>query len=235
MTRHRVVLLDVDGTLVLCAGAGRRSLERAVAEELGLPGTDLSSVRLDGSTDRLIVRHAMGLLGRPFDEAGCDRLLLRYVDLLPGELHAPGYRILPGVGAALELLRARGVAHGLCTGNVRNGARLKLRHGGLDGFFEWGPDAVGGFAEDGEVRARIVEAAMRRAAAQVGPLAPREVLVVGDTPLDVQAGHEAGCEVLGVATGKYGREDLLACGADHVVETLADPAALRLMLGSDSP
>jgi phosphoglycolate phosphatase-like HAD superfamily hydrolase len=235
VTRHRVVLLDVDGTLVLCAGAGRRSLERAVAEELELPATDLSSVRLDGSTDRLIVRHAMGLLGRPFDEAGCDRLLLKYVGLLPGELHAPGYRVLPGVVAALELLRDRGVAHGVCTGNVREGARLKLRHGGLDGFFEWGADAVGGFAEDGEVRARIVEAAIRRAAARVGPFALGEVLVVGDTPLDVQAGHEAGCEVLGVATGKYGRDDLRAAGADHVVENLEDPAALRLMLGSDAP
>lgn len=235
MTRHRVVLLDVDGTLVLCAGAGRRSLERAVAEELGLPATDLSSVRLDGSTDRLIVRHAMALLGRPFDEAGCDRLLLTYVGLLPAELHAPGYRILPGVVTALELLRDRGVAHGVCTGNVREGARLKLRHGGLDGFFEWGADAVGGFAEDGEVRARIVEAAIRRARARVGPFALREVLVVGDTPLDVQAGHEAGCEVLGVATGKYDRDDLRAAGADHVVETLEDPAALRLMLGSDGP
>jgi phosphoglycolate phosphatase-like HAD superfamily hydrolase len=230
-----VVLLDVDGTLVLCAGAGRRSLERAVADELGLPATDLSSVRLDGSTDRLIVRHAMGLLGRPFDEAGCDRLLSRYVGLLPGELHAPGYRVLPGVVAALELLRDRGVAHGICTGNVREGARLKLRHGALDGFFEWGPDAIGGFAEDGEVRARIVEAALRRAEARLGALSPREVLVVGDTPLDVQAGHEAGCEVLGVATGRYGRDDLRASGADHVVATLEEPEALRLMLGSDSP
>jgi phosphoglycolate phosphatase-like HAD superfamily hydrolase len=235
VTRHRVVLLDVDGTLVLCAGAGRRALERAVAEELGLPATDLSSVRLDGSTDRLIVRHAMALLGRPFDEAGCDRLLRRYVGLLPEELHAPGYRVLPGVVPALELLRSRGVAHGLCTGNVREGARLKLRHGGLDGFFEWEADAVGGFAEDGEVRARIVEAAVRRAAARVGPLAAREVLVVGDTPLDVQAGHEAGCEVLGVATGKYGRQDLRASGADHVVDSLEDPAALRLIVGSDAP
>ncbi len=228
---YRLVLLDVDGTLVLCAGAGRRSLERAVREHCRRPDGDLTPLRLDGSTDRLIVRHALKLLGREFDDPACDRILSRYVEIVEGELADPGYRVLPGARAALEALRVRGVAHGLCTGNVKEGARLKLRRGGLDGYFEWGPEAVGGFAEDGEVRTWIVEAAIRRAAAQHGPVAPAEVLVVGDTPLDVQAGHEAGCAVLGVATGRYGTEDLLAAGANHAVETLEAPEALRLIGG----
>ncbi len=228
---YRLVLLDVDGTLVLCAGAGRRALERAVREHCRRPDGDLTPLRLDGSTDRLIVRHALKLLGHEMDEASCDRILARYEELLEPELADPGFHVLPGVAAALGELRDRQVPHGLCTGNVREGARLKLRRGGLDGFFEWGPDAVGGFAGDGEVRTRIVEAAMRRAAARHGPVAPAEVLVVGDTPLDVQAGHEAGCAVLGVATGRYGREDLRAAGANHVVETLESAEALRLLLG----
>jgi phosphoglycolate phosphatase-like HAD superfamily hydrolase len=229
--KYRLVLLDVDGTLVHCAGAGRRSLERAVREHCGLPEGDLSALRLDGSTDRLIVRHALGLLGRPFDDDACDRMLARYVGILPGELTDRAYRVLPGVERALAALRDRGVAHALCTGNVKEGARLKLLRGGLDGFFEWGPDAVGGFADDGEVRTRIVEAALRRAAARLGPLAPHEALVVGDTPLDVQAGHEAGCAVLGVATGRYAPDELRACGADHVVESLDAPGALALVAG----
>jgi phosphoglycolate phosphatase-like HAD superfamily hydrolase len=245
--KYRLVLLDVDGTLLLCAGAGRRSLERAVREHCGLydPGHpersggeaaaeskgDLAPLRLDGSTDRLIVRHALKLLGHEMDDSSCDRILARYVEILEPELADPGYHVLPGVAAALGALRDGGVAHGLCTGNVREGARLKLRRGALDGFFEWGPEAVGGFADDGEVRTRIVEAAMRRAAARYGPIPPAEVLVVGDTPLDVQAGHEAGCAVLGVATGRYGKEDLLAAGANHAVETLETPEALRLLLG----
>lgn len=231
MTPYRLVLLDVDGTLVHCAGAGRRSLERAVRDHCNLPEGDLSALRLDGSTDRLIVRHALAILGRPFDEAACDTMLARYVGILTAELTDPAYRVLPGVEVALTALRDRGVAHALCTGNVREGARLKLRRGLLDGFFDWDADSVGGFAEDGEVRTRIVEAALRRAAARLGALAPREVLVVGDTPLDVQAGHEAGCAVLGVATGRYPPDELLACGADHVVETLEAPRALALLVG----
>jgi phosphoglycolate phosphatase-like HAD superfamily hydrolase len=229
--KYRLVLLDVDGTLLLCAGAGRRALERAVREHCGRPDGDLTPLRLDGSTDRLIVRHALQLLGQPFDDAACDRILEQYVELLRLELAGPGFQLLPGVVAALDALRDRQVPHGLCTGNVKEGARLKLVRGGLDGYFAWGPDAVGGFAGDGEVRTRIVEAALRRAAARHGPVAPAEVLVVGDTPLDVQAGHEAGCAVLGVATGRYGREDLLAAGANHAVETLETPEALRLLLG----
>jgi phosphoglycolate phosphatase len=229
--KYRLVLLDVDGTLVHCAGAGRRSLERAVREHCGRNDGDLSPLRLDGSTDRLIVRHALKLLGEAFDDGACDRILARYVEVLEPELADPGYAVLPGVAAALELLRDRQVAHALCTGNVKEGARLKLRRGGLDGFFDWAPEAAGGFADDGEVRTRIVEAALRRASAQLGPVAPREALVVGDTPLDIQAGHEAGCAVLGVATGRYGRADLLAAGANHAVETLEAPEALRLLAG----
>ncbi len=234
MKPYRLILLDVDGTLVHCGGAGRRSLERALRDACGCPEGDLTALRLDGSTDRLIVRHAMAMLGHPFTEGGCDRALAHYVGILPDELVAAAFRVLPGVVDALEALRRRSVPYGLCTGNVMEGARLKLRRGALDGYFEWGPDAVGGFAQDGEVRTRLVEAALRRAAARHGPLEPREVLVVGDTPLDVAAARDAGCATLGVATGRYGVEELAASGADHVVETLQEPAALELLVGRDA-
>jgi phosphoglycolate phosphatase-like HAD superfamily hydrolase len=229
MKAYRLILLDVDGTLVHCAGAGRRSLERVLREACGCPEGDLTALRLDGSTDRLIVRHAMELLGHPFSDHVCDLALARYVEILPAELEDQAFRVLPGVVEALEALRGGAVPFGLCTGNVMEGARLKLRRGVLDGYFEWGPAAVGGFAHDGEERTRVVEAALRRAAARNGGIAPGEVLVVGDTPLDVAAAHGAGCAALGVATGRYGIEELAACGADHVVETLESPAALRLL------
>ncbi len=231
MKPYRLILLDVDGTLVHCGGAGRRSLERALRDACGRPDGDLTGLRLDGSTDRLIVRHAMELLGHPFTEVGCDGALARYLGILPEELVTASYRVLPGVVEALEALRRRSVPYGLCTGNVMEGARLKLRRGALDGYFEWGPEAVGGFAQDGEVRACLVEAALRRAAARHGPIEPREALVVGDTPLDVAAARDAGCATLGVATGRYRAEELAACGADHVVETLEEPAALGLLAG----
>jgi phosphoglycolate phosphatase-like HAD superfamily hydrolase len=232
VTRYRLVLLDVDGTLVQCGGAGRRALEQVIRKACGQPDGDLSALWLDGSTDRAIVRHGMELLGHPYSDALCDELLSLYPPVLAAELAAPtAYEVLPGAVEALEALRARKVAHGLCTGNVIEGARLKLRRGGLDRFFEWGPQAVGGFGSDDEVRARVVEAALRRAAARLGPLAPAEVLVVGDTPRDVEAARRTGCASLAVATGRYRKKELLACGADHVVETLAAPEALPLLAG----
>jgi phosphoglycolate phosphatase-like HAD superfamily hydrolase len=225
-------LFDVDGTLVSAGGAGRRAFERAVADRLGPLDGALQELRLDGLTDRLIVRKALELLGRPFDDLLCDALLDRYVEHLRTEIHGPGYAVLPGVVEALEALRGRGALVGLCTGNVEAGARLKLGRGGLDRFFDWGASAVFGFAHDGEEREKLVHAALRRASARLGrPVAAREALVVGDTPRDVDAAHHAGCPVLGVATGRFAEEELRACGADHVVPTLAHPDARRILLG----
>jgi phosphoglycolate phosphatase-like HAD superfamily hydrolase len=231
-----VYLFDIDGTLVSAGGAGRRAFERAVAERCGAVEGLLSGLRLDGLTDRLIVRKALELLGLPFDEAYCDALLARYVEHLRTEIDGPGYAILPGVVETLEALRARGALIGLCTGNVEAGARLKLGRGGLDAYFDWGASAVFGFAHDGEEREKLVHAALRRAAARLGrPLSSGEALVIGDTPRDVAAAHHAGCPVLGVATGRYAEAELRACGADHVAPSLAHPDALGILLGDRPP
>lgn len=231
--RHAVILWDVDGTLVWCGGAGRRALERALAERCGRLDGALATLRLDGMTDRLIVRQALTLLSHPFSEDACDAVLARYLEHLALEIAVPGYAVLPGAAAALESLRARGAAYGLCTGNVAGGARVKLAQGGLDRYFEWGPDAIAGFAADGEERELVVAAALRRAAARLGrAVAPGEALIVGDTPRDVSAAHAVGCPVLGVATGRYSVEALRAAGADHVVSTLEDEDALRLLAAS---
>ncbi len=159
-------------------------------------------------------------------------MLARYLEHLAIEIGGPGYAVLPGAAAALGALRERGASYGLCTGNVAGGARVKLAQGGLDRYFEWGPDAIAGFAADGEARERVVAAALRRAAARLGrAVAPGEALVVGDTPRDVSAAHAVGCPVLAVATGRYSAEELRAAGADHVAPTLEDEGALRLLAG----
>ena len=228
----RVLLFDVDGTLVHAGGAGRRSIERALAGHVGELDGALSGLRLDGMTDRLIVREALAALGRPFDDALCDRVLETYVALLREEIRTPAFRVLPGVAELLDGLRRRGAPMGLCTGNVAEGARIKLSRGGLDAFFEWGADAICGFAADGEARERIVEAALRRASARLGrPVAPAEALVIGDTPRDGEAARSAGVPVLAVATGRYGVEELAACGADRVVPSLEGPAVAALLAG----
>ncbi len=227
-----VYLFDVDGTLVSAGGAGRRAFERAMADRCGPANGALAGLRLDGMTDRLIVREALAVLGLPFDEAFCDALLARYVEHLAVEIDGPGYAVLPGVVGALEALHARGALVALCTGNVAEGARLKLSRGALDGYFDWGAGAVCGFASDGEEREQVVRAALRRASDRLGRvLAPGEALVIGDTPRDVAAAHAAGVPVLGVATGKYGEAELVEAGAEHVAASLAHETARRVLFG----
>ena len=232
MQPFAVILFDIDGTLVSAGGAGRRALERALEERCGPLAGRLAALRLDGMTDRLIVREALGLLEHAYSDAACDGVLARYLEHLREEIADPRYAVLPGVTSLLDALRARALPFGLCTGNLEVGARVKLARGGLDDYFEWGPRAIGGFAHDGEARERVVAAALARASVRLGrPVHAREALVVGDTPRDVAAARHVGCPVLAVATGRYPADELAACGADHVSPTLADPAALRLLLG----
>ncbi len=227
-----VYLFDVDGTLVSAGGAGRRAFERAVVDRCGSFDSTLRELRLDGMTDRLIVREVLRILERPFDDAFCDALLDRYLDHLAEEIHGPGYTVLPGVIEALDALVSRRGLVALCTGNVEAGARIKLSRGGLERYFEWGASAVYGFAADGEARERIVLAALGRASERLGrSVEPGEALVVGDTPRDVAAARQAGCPVLAVATGRYREADLRSAGADHVVPTLEHPDAIRVLLG----
>jgi phosphoglycolate phosphatase-like HAD superfamily hydrolase len=234
--RRRVVLFDVDGTLVHAAGAGRRALSRVMALELGEVDHAVAGLRLDGMTDRLIVREVLAILGRPFDDALCDRLLAGYVEALRSEIEGPGFRVLPGVASVLGALSEAGVPVGLCTGNVEEGARLKLARGGLDGFFEWGPSSIAGFAEHGEARERIVRAALDRAGDRLGvPVAPADALVVGDTPRDVAAARAHGVPVLAVATGRFSPDELRATGADGVLGSLEGAAAALLGWAAGGP
>jgi phosphoglycolate phosphatase len=225
----RVLLFDVDGTLVHAAGAGRRALERVLLAELGRIDGALAGLRLDGMTDRLIVREVLTALGRPFDDALCDRVLDAYVEALRSEIEGPGFRVLPGVAELLGSLSAAGAAVGLCTGNVPEGARLKLVRGGLDAYFEWGPRAIAGFAPDGEAREHVLRAALRRGSERLGsPLRPSDALVIGDTPRDVQAARAEGVPALAVATGRFTVEELRDAGADAVLRTLEGTAAALL-------
>jgi phosphoglycolate phosphatase len=223
--RFAVLLFDVDGTLVHAGGAGRRALEQAMDEHLGVAARQgdawLAGIKLDGMTDRRIVREAMRAARQPFGEALCDQILSTYTDRLEREIENPGYAVLPGVRELLEELSARCATIGLCTGNVLRGARIKLARGGLDRHFGFDAGDVHGFASDGEAREHIVAAALRRASERLGrQLDPGEALIIGDTPRDVAAARAVGCPVLAVATGHFDVQALRAEGADHVVPTL---------------
>jgi len=230
MSRFSAFLFDIDGTLLRAGGAGRRAFNRAMEELTGPVVAGVAEMKFDGMTDRLIVREALALSGLAFAEELADALLARYLEHLPGELDSPAFRVLPGAAATLGALRSRGAALGLCTGNLALGARLKLAHAGLDGYFDWSPAGLHGFAEDGEVRAHLVAAAVARVSAALGrSVPPAEVLIIGDTPRDVSAAREVGCRVLCVATGNFDAATLAALHPNAVAETLEHPEARRLL------
>ncbi len=225
----RVVLFDIDGTLIKSGGAGARALNRAMARVLGRDEVE-ADFSFAGMTDRAIFRRMLGALGLEASESHIERVLEVYPDILREEVaNASGYRVLPGIVAALDAVADTGeVALGLGTGNVERGARIKLERVALNHYFSFG-----GFGCDAERRDELLRAGAARGAARLGrPLEECRVLVVGDTPLDVAAAHAIGARCLALATGGASAGALRAAGADHVFGDLAEPGALDVLLAS---
>lgn len=222
-----VVLFDIDGTLIDGGGAGRRAFEKATATLLGREGL-LDGLRLDGMTDQLIARAALcrARPGRAPDDRDVQELLGAYLARIDAEVAASErYRVLPGAAELVSRLAGGGARLGLCTGNLRGGARAKLGRAGLFERFEFG-----GFGEDAAQREEILEVALTRASA-AGPIDRSQVWVVGDTPRDYEAARASRVRVLLVATGRHGLEELAALGADGCVRSLEDPVAAAALAG----
>lgn len=222
----RLILFDIDGTLLWTDGAGRRAIHRALLDEMGTAGP-IDGYRFDGKTDPQIVRELLELAGHPEYQSD-DRITAicrRYVDLLTAELAKPtqATRIYPGIKdllAALEPYEADGRALvGLLTGNVESGATLKLRSAGLDP----GRFVVGAFGSDSHRRSELAAVAAERAARRTGRrFSGADIVIVGDTPDDVACGRPMGARTVAVATGFYDTAALRAAGATHVFENLSD-------------
>jgi phosphoglycolate phosphatase-like HAD superfamily hydrolase len=230
----RLVLFDIDGTLLWSDGAGRRAINRALADIFGETGP--AEHRFDGKTDPQIVREMMRIAGR--DDSDIDQrmppLFTRYVACLEEELRDPAHQAksLPGVPELLDSLSRRPeVALGLLTGNLIEGARAKLRAVGID------PEMfiVGAFGSDHEHRPELPGIAQRRAKETLGLEIPgRLVVVIGDTPADVQCGRGIGARAIGVATGRYSPEELREHGAAAVFTDLTDTDAVLMAILADS-
>ncbi len=230
--RPTILLWDIDGTLISTAGAGRRAMERAFGACLGRK--DLLDFPFDGMTDQVILREAIVRAGLdPFGDDGrraADAILAAYVDALRDEAaRSSSFRIHPGVERALDLCAARaGFANGLGTGNIRQGATIKLARVGLDARF-----AFGGFGDDAADRPTVLEAGARRGAAALGaPLADCRVVVIGDTPKDISAAHAIGAESIAVATGNFRAEALAAHAPTFVFASLTEDGADEALLGA---
>ena len=215
-------LFDIDGTLLLSGGAGMRALERAFQDRFGLAGA-MASIQPGGKTDSIILEEMFAAgLGRAPTAAEMDEIIALYLPLLQAEMTvASGFRLMPSVVETLDYLDGLGaeVIVGLATGNVREAARIKLERAGL-----WPRFAIGGFGCDHRDRARLVARAIERACVHAGvdALAPDQVVVVGDTPFDVQAARACGARAVAVATGTASRADLASCRPDILLDTLAE-------------
>lgn len=232
MTRL-LVLFDIDGTLLLTPGAGRRAITAAMADRV--PDARVwDAIRFDGKTDPQIVHEMLEAAGdaSPRDPRAVDEILARYLVLLEAELaRTPGRtRVLPGVASLLDRLEAEAdVVLGLLTGNIAPGAGLKLRSGGLDpARFR-----VGAYGSDSSHRPDLPAIAAGRAAPIFGRVPAGEtVIIVGDTPADVTCGRAIGARAVAVATGSYAASELREAGAHVAFEDLSDTdAVLEVMLG----
>jgi phosphoglycolate phosphatase len=222
----RLVLFDIDGTLLLSDGAGRRAMEGALSHVFGSPGD--AGYHYDGKTDRQIVRELMRRDGLNDDaiDARLDDVVAHYLTRLHAELAVAAKRVrrLPGVAELLDALEARDdVVLGLLTGNVVEGARAKLDAAGID-FDRF---RVNAFGSDHEHRPRLPEIAQRRAREALGvDLAGHAIVVVGDTPADIDCARSVGARTVAVATGRFTVADLAEHGPSAVFEDLSDTAAV---------
>lgn len=226
--KRRLVLFDIDGTLLLSGGAGRRAILAALRDLVAVDGETLDHVRFDGKTDPQIATELLAASGDPGpgDPARIAALLGRYVAHLQTDLASNGHRasLLPGVGQLLDLVEAADhVVMGLLTGNVSAGAELKLRSVAIDPA----RFPVGAYGSDHAVRASLPPIAAARAAPHFGRTPTgREVIIIGDTPADVTCGMGIGAVSVGVATGSYTAAELRTAGAHLVFEDFSDAAAV---------
>jgi len=217
---RKVVLFDIDGTLLLTGGAGGRAMARAFEDLFSIPDA-FREIPFSGRTDASILSDAISAHGIPDHSPGIASFRPAYLNHLRSELEQPGPRkgVMPGVRALLDALSERNDTYvALLTGNYEEGARLKLEYFDLWRFFP-----CGAFGDEAYDRNSLLPHALERIQAAGGPVvSPSAAVVVGDTPLDVACAAASGARSLAVATGGYGTAALRQAGADVVLENLSD-------------
>jgi phosphoglycolate phosphatase len=227
----KLVLFDIDGTLLRSDGAGKRAIHRALLEVFGATGP--ADYHFDGKTDRQIVRELMRFEGHRDEhiDASMQRLLELYLGYLHEELATSTgrARLLPGVATLLDALELRqDIILGLLTGNLEGGARAKLAAVGL----EFDRFRIGAFGSDHEHRPELPAIARTRTKGQLGiDIRGEAMLVIGDTPADLTCGRSLGANAIGVATGRFSVEELLQHQPVAVFRDLSDTeSVLRAIL-----
>jgi len=224
----RLVLFDIDGTLIHSGGAGEKAFGKVCSMEFKVPnGT--AQLRFAGRTDTSIVRDFFVRNQIEPSRDNFRRFFDCYVFWLDQMLHQTAGTVLPGVSCMLKAFGSlpKPPVIGLLTGNIRLGAEIKLRHYNL-----WDSFVTGAFGDDDEERNCIAGIARDRGAKLLGQkLRGDEILVIGDTPLDVECAKSIQAKILAVATGNFPRKDLVAHQPTWAVETLEEISVEELSAG----
>jgi phosphoglycolate phosphatase len=217
----RVLLFDIDGTLIHCGGAGGKALRQALCEEFEV--SDFCEVELQGRTDLGILNDLLELHGLEPSPVNRERLCQRYFDLLPIHLQdlyqQSTAKVLPGVDQLLTMLNEElGFVVGLMTGNMPTSARIKLQH-----FELWEHFELGIYGDLTDHRPHLAAPALDLVAGYCGrEVVGESIVVIGDTPLDMTLARAMGARGLAVCTGGFSPSALQVAGADCVMDDLSD-------------
>lgn len=218
MKKQRLLLWDIDGTLISTGAAGHRAIALATAERFGGNG-DLEGVEIAGRTDISIAHQVLTKYGEPITEESLHSFLELYIELLEQELPNTRGHVMPGVLPLLQRAENRSdTILGLLTGNLRRGAQLKLEHYRLWHFF-----ALGAFADDHHDRNQLGAFALSRVEERRGEKLPAtQVDVIGDTGHDIACGKAFGARTIAIATGSWPREQLAQYNPDFLFDDLSN-------------
>jgi phosphoglycolate phosphatase-like HAD superfamily hydrolase len=223
---RRLILFDIDGTLLYADGAGKRAIHAAMMEVFGTTGP-IGEYSFAGRTDPEIVTDLLRAAGVPDAEieAGLPALWFLYLERLNREVRELRIHPLPGVTELVERVERAGgeTVLGLLTGNIVQGARIKLDAAGL-GFRRF---RVGAYGSDHAHRPELPAIAVERARELTGVgYAGKEIVIVGDTPKDVACGLHLGVRTIATATGRHPLDELRACDPDFAFPDLSDVDAV---------
>ncbi len=223
----KLLLFDIDGTLMTSGGAGERALRRGFQKRFGIDD-DLAKVEIAGRTDSGIARRMLAAHGLEETPENLTAFFDGYLHFLAEELPSSPGTLLPGIIPLLDALKSRtDVVLALLTGNLERGAELKLTHYGVWHYFEFGA-----YADDHHDRNELGHFARTRAQEKHGiDFPPDQIFVLGDTPHDVSCARAIGAKAVAIATGKFTRAELAQCAPDYLFDNLGDVDAVLNIFG----
>jgi len=209
-----LILYDIDGTLVSTGGAGTRSMNYAFHKLFGIEDA-FRHIPMAGKTDFQIMREGLKAHGLPYRDGNVKKMINGYIEFLQTEINNPQKHLMPGIIESLELFQEMGMPLGLLTGNLEQGAAIKLGAFGINDYF-----LAGAFGSDDEDRDKLLPVAIKKFAGKGYIFDAADCIVIGDTPRDVQCAKVHGARCIAVATGPYSKAELLTTDADIVLDSL---------------